>query len=556
MLTFPRLTASVPGSPLPRPAPWVLASVLATGLLAACGGDKAQTRDDPPPTQEAPAGTSATATGPTTTTPAATGEKKELTVLLTTDEHGWLEPFMDRAAGVRRGGVIEAYETFSSKERLGADDVVLLSGGDMWTGPYETTVLEGAPMVQAFNHMGYVAAAVGNHEFDFGVRVLEQRTGEMKFPLLAANVREAASGQRPAWAQSTTMIERNGIKIGIVGLTYEEATVVTDPKNLVGLEFLPYDEALRAEVPKLREQGADQIVVLIHDRLAAATRLAPVLRELGISVVAVGHAHNSDSFVDTAGTPGDTSDDIVFCNAGAYLRSYCRINVAYTDGKLSYRSVSVQQLARPITDTIAAPDPTLAKIISDAQKASERIGGEVLVKSDRTLKRNDRSLGQFITDSWLQALPYAQAAITNEGGIRQDLPKGKVRVRDIVSVLPFNNYLLVIEITGAQLREVLNKPESIQSGLRYTYRETPGGRVLLELSDKDGNVIADDQRVKVIVNDFMYRSGDGYPFLKMDRNPEETALDWREPILRALREMKRNNQKLDYKPDDRARLVE
>lgn len=550
MLIVPRPTVPAPGTPLTRRAPLVVASVLASALLVACGGDKAQTRDDPPPTGEQPA--ASTGGKPA----AASGEKKEITFLLTTDEHGWLEPFMDRAAGVRRGGVLEAYETFKTKERLGSDEVVLLSGGDMWTGPYETTVLEGEPMVKAFNYMGYSAAAVGNHEFDFGVRILEQRTTEMTFPLLAANIREAASGERPSWAKPSIILERNGLKLGIVGLTYEEAAIVTDPKNLVGLEFLPYDEALRAEVPKLREQGAEQIVVLIHDRLASATRLAPVLRELGVTVVAVGHAHNSDSFVDTAGTPADASDDIVFCNAGAYLRSYCRIDVAYTGGKMTYRSVSVQQLSRPITETLADPDPVLSKIIADAQKASDKIGSEVLVRSVRTLKRKDRSLGQFITDAWLQALPYAQAAITNEGGIRQDLPKGKVRVRDIVSVLPFNNYLLVIEITGAQLREVLNKPESIQSGLRYTYRETPDGRVLLELSDKDGNVITDDQRVKVIVNDFMYRGGDGYPFLKMDRNPEETALDWREPILRLLRELERSGEKLDYKTDDRARLVE
>jgi 5'-nucleotidase/UDP-sugar diphosphatase len=550
--TVPRPTVSAPAVTLSRRAPLVTASLWAAALLVACGGDSAQTRDDAPPTQ----GNAAASGGAQDAPAAASAEKQELTILLTTDEHGWLEPFMDRAAGVRRGGVIEAYDTWSNKERLRADDVLLLSGGDMWTGPYETTVLEGKPMVKAFNHMGYAAAAVGNHEFDFGIRVLEQRSAEMQFPLLAANVREAASGQRPAWCKASIMVERSGMKIGVVGLTYEEANIVTDPKNLVGLEFLPYDEALRAEVPKLRAQGAEQIVALIHDRLAAATRLAPVLRELGITVVAVGHAHNSDSFVDTGGTPSDTSDDIVFCNAGAYLRSYCRIDVGYVGGKLNYRSVSVQQLERPITETVADPDATLAAIVDEARKASDKIGSEVLVKSVRPLKVDDNSLGQFITDSWLQALPYAQAAITNAGGIRQDLPKGKVRVRDIVSVLPFNNYLLVIEISGKQLKEVLNMPEAIQSGLRYTYRETPEGRALLELSDKEGNVITDEQRVKVIVNDFMYRGGDGFPFLKMDRNPEETALDWREPILRSLRDMKRNGQKLDYKADDRARLVE
>ena len=185
------------------------------------------------------------------------------------------------------------------------------------------------------------------------------------------------------------------------------------------------------------------------------------------------------------------------------------------------------------------------QILDDAEASAAQIGGEVLVESTQRLDRGrDGALGQFVVDAWLENLPYAQVALTNAGGLRQDIDAGALRLRDIVSALPFNNYLLVVDMTGAELREVLSNPESVVGGVTYRWHDEPGGaRVVTSVLGKDGKAIADDAKLKVIINDFMYRGGDRYRFA--DREPEETAVDWREPLFRTLRAMKARGQKLD-----------
>jgi 2',3'-cyclic-nucleotide 2'-phosphodiesterase (5'-nucleotidase family) len=201
-----------------------------------------------------------------------------------------------------------------------------------------------------------------------------------------------------------------------------------------------------------------------------------------------------------------------------------------------------------------AADVELTRIVAAAEQSANLIGGEVLVENAKPLKRGaDGAMGQLIVDAWLQALPYAHAAITNAGGIRQDLAAGPVRMRDIVSVLPFNNYLLVVDLTGAQLKEVLASHESVAAGVRFTFKDGADARVLDGVTDAKGGAIRDDAHFKVVINDFMYRGGDRYRFQVYDPEPEETAIDWREPVLRKLREMGKANQKLDVAPDDRAR---
>jgi 2',3'-cyclic-nucleotide 2'-phosphodiesterase (5'-nucleotidase family) len=161
------------------------------------------------------------------------------------------------------------------------------------------------------------------------------------------------------------------------------------------------------------------------------------------------------------------------------------------------------------------------------------------------------SHGQVGVDAWLDALPYAQVALTNAGGLRQDIEAGPLRLRDVVSALPFNNYLLVVDMTGAELKEVLSYPESVVGGVTFHFHVEHGGtRIVTDVKDTKGNVIKDDAQLKVIINDFMYRGGDKYRFV--DREPEETAVDWREPIFRFLRDLKQKGGVLDHAPEARA----
>jgi 2',3'-cyclic-nucleotide 2'-phosphodiesterase (5'-nucleotidase family) len=507
----------------------------------------------PPPPAALPDETAATSTARAPDAP------RNLHVLFTTDEHGWLLPLKDEKEGVQRGGIVALYERFTKNEGYapgqGARDAgyVLLSAGDNWTGPYETTVLEGAPMVAAMSEMGYAASAVGNHEFDFGVRTLAERAKAARFPLLAANLVELASGNLPSWAKAFTIVEVGGTKLGVIGLTNVDSPVTSDPRHMTGLKFRGYVETLDEWAPKVKAAGADELVVLLHDSLSLAPELMPTFRKHHVRLVAFGHHHVAGEMIDDNGTP-DVDDDIVICNAGAYMRSYCRADLVFQGAKMTSRAVKLTTVEAPL-GTVVEGNATLMTIVTEAEKSANQIGGEVLVENARLLKRGvDGPLGQMIVDAWLEALPYAQVAVTNAGGLRQDLPAGPVRMRDVVSVLPFNNYLLVVDLTGAQLKEVLANEESVVSGLKFTYTVDAGkpGRVIQAVVGRDGKPIADDAKLKVVINDFMFRGGDRYKFQTYDAEPEETAIDWREPVLRALRDMGKAGKKLDVTADDRA----
>ncbi len=478
------------------------------------------------------------------------GRRVDLHIVFTADEHGWVLPWKDKAAGQMRGGVHSLAATLHAEGyHQGAAGWVLLSAGDMWTGPYESTVLEGAPMAATMKHLGYSAAAVGNHEFDFGTRVLAERQRGAGFPFLASNVIETNTGKLPAWAKPFTIVEvpvdgGGSIRVGVLGLGCVESPVTADVRHMAGLQFLPYAKALKRWLPELEANKPDVVVVIAHDAISALEPLVPILRAHHVRALAAGHEHRS-GIVIADNDNADADDDVIICNAGPYLRSFCRLDLSFDAGALVSHQQKIVQVERPIDAAPLVFDARLKEIVDQAEESAARIGGEVLVDNKQKLGRGrDGSLGQLVVDAWLEALPYAQVALTNAGGLRQDIEQGPLRLRDVVSALPFNNYLLVVDMTGAELKQVLGNPESVVGGLTFHFHdEHASTRVVTRLVDAQGQDIADTQQVKVIINDFMFRGGDKYRF--EDREPEETAVDWREPIFRLLRDMGQKGLALD-----------
>jgi len=138
-------------------------------------------------------------------------EKKILTVFYTNDEHGWMEPFDDLAGGA--SGMLGRWKEVEGYD--GKDSFLVLSGGDMWTGPAISSWFKGESMVNVMNAMGYDAAAIGNHEFDFTVEVLTNNMSKMNFPLLSANIKEKNSGNIPSFAKPY-LITKSGLNLIII----------------------------------------------------------------------------------------------------------------------------------------------------------------------------------------------------------------------------------------------------------------------------------------------------------------------------------------------------
>lgn len=475
----------------------------------------------------------------------------QLPILFTSDEHGWLQAHAQHEH--YEGGMANLLAFWRGAYDYKPEKFLTLSGGDCWTGPYISTVLHGAPMVQVMNQMGYDAQAIGNHDFDFGPDSLQQRATQAKFPLLAANLFSVGSQQRPAYAHSHAVIRVGPAKIGVIGLANIDTPIVTDPRNVAGLAFSPYAPALRRETAALHTLGVDEIVVVAHEEVENLLALVPLFRELGIHFVGSGHSHHRNLTLD----PGDNDkayDDVILCNPGAYGRGFCHLNLVFKNGQLESHSQSLEKIEGK---TASPPYPPAEDIVRTIQEASEQAaesGAELLVQSKKGLSMHDpaQRLGRIVADSWLQALPQAQIAITNEGGLRQDIDPGDVTMATLVGVLPFDNYLVLIDIKGAALLRALANPQTIAAGVRYTYTcDQNKQRKIIQAFDAKGQAIDPEKTYKLVVNEFIYRGGDRYKLREADPSPEETGLHWRDPVARYLRDLHKSGQTLDPLDDGR-----
>ncbi|MCK4724787.1 MAG: metallophosphatase, partial [Anaerolineales bacterium] len=216
------------------------------------------------------------------------GGQQEITVLYTNDEHGWMQGVQSGQGAAHLLGLLS--EEYGYQED---PSVILLSGGDNWTGPAISTWFEGQSMVEVMNEMGYSASVIGNHEFDFGLEALKQRITEADYPYLSANIRNKSDGEIPRdlGIEPFSIIEVNGIKVALIGLTTTLTPAVTNQANVADYDFIDYETALREFVPAVKEQGAELILVPSHICTWELAALAERVSDLGIAMLGGGHCN-------------------------------------------------------------------------------------------------------------------------------------------------------------------------------------------------------------------------------------------------------------------------
>jgi 2',3'-cyclic-nucleotide 2'-phosphodiesterase (5'-nucleotidase family) len=488
--------------------------------LSACAGSS------PPPQTGGPADP------PPSASAAAPSDPKtaHVVVIGISDFHGWLSPLEPKGFGKFYGGIANIGAMLAHKEKLDPASSIIVDNGDMWTGPTESTFLRGEPVIQAYNELGVTAVNIANHEFDFGTEVLKAREAEAHFPFLGANIAKAGTKERPAFAKPYTIVERDGVKVAIVGLSYEDTPHTTLATHVAGLEFRPYGEVLKEVVPEVKAQGAEAVVVLFHDTAQVIGEVLKTVPGLGITAVVAGQDHRkSDTTIE--GTP--------VVNPGPFGRSYVRFDVAVDrashQATVSYQIVDVSgEVAAPAFP----PAPKLVAVAEAARQKAQSLSSEVLGRLSIPLpvgSFGDSPLGNLIADSWLAAFPKADVAICNHGAIRQPLGAGPVTIGDLIGTIPFENNLYLVHLTGKQLKEQLAIDGPAVAGLTWKYKQTPKGRTVVGAVDKAGQPINDAKKYAVVINDFMYFGGDGYGFKDVDATPEDTGLSIREPLIRMLR---------------------
>ena len=434
--------------------------------------------------------------------------QNRITVLYTNDEHGWISGVEEDKSAAHLAGLWDG-EGHHDDEIL-----ILLSGGDNWTGPAISTWHKGASTVEVMNATGYDAAALGNHEFDFGIEALEDRIAQAEFPYLSANMRSRSTGQVPVdlGILPYTIIQKEGLNIGIIGLSSIQTPSLTNPDYVASFEFLPYRETLDEFIPRMRRDGAEVIFVIAHVCSDELTRLAWQLQSQDIAFMGGGHCH--EIFARRIA-------NTILISAGSRMEGYGRTQFEFNR---ETGQVRVLDFSNHINSG-GQPDLEIASIVDRWEAETDAELGETLGYLKIGIPRQSLLMEGLITNAWLEGFPEADVAVTNRGAIREGLPPGEISLAHIISVLPFNDTLVAVRLNGNQLIQIL---ERAKSPAYAGARPDVGGWVLT----RTGEPITREKLYTVLVNDFMYAGGDSYEELaEYDPNGVFTTIDWREPLV-------------------------
>jgi 5'-nucleotidase / UDP-sugar diphosphatase len=427
-------------------------------------------------------------------------EGQRIVILYTNDEHGWMRP-TDNYGGA--AGLVSLWQEQEGYTEDGP--FLILSGGDMWTGPAISTWFKGESMAEVMNAMHYDAAAIGNHEFDFKIPALRDRIAQSSFPFLSANIREKATGNMPDFAIPYIVKEVNDVKIGIIGLTSTSTPLTTFPDHVADYNFIPYTNALNEIVPQVKNDGAELLIVVGHICLSEMQALVATALNMGISVIGGGHCNE---------LVANVTNDVALIEGGYHMESYARLEIYFDTetNQVNSMTPSVHY------NTGGTADVQVKAVVDNWETQMNDTLSHVIGYADQTISDRSNEMYNMITDSWLITFPVADVSLTNIGGIRQSIPSGDITLATLVGVLPFENTIVELELTGQQLTDGI-------------YSLVVGGMTTnngFRLSD--GRAIHSDSTYTVLTTDYLYSRPD-YNFQYDDADPYRSGIHYRQPVI-------------------------
>ncbi len=442
---------------------------------------------------------------------------RTLRVLGMNDFHGALIKRPDANAG-NRGGAAElaAVVRAARVECAPVCTIILLNGGDLFQGTPVSNFAFGAPTAQALDLIGVDAHALGNHEFDWGQDTLRARMRDLRAPILGANV-TYADGTNVPWIPDDTLLVRDGVRIGVIGIADPATPRTTMARHVADLRFVDPAPVVRARAAALRARGAEVVLVVAHlggfcDRNNpddCRGEIFDMARALGpgvVDAIVSGHTHSEVRTV-VAGTP------IVQARVSARALGIIDLPLGAPVEGAAPRRPEV----RPVVSDSVTPDSTVAALVARAFARVEAQIMEPIVTTDVAWPREGEqyALGNLIADAQ-RAAGRGDIAVMNNGGIRVALRPGTIRWWDLFEVQPFANRLMVATVTGAELRtylEGLVARSTVSwhiSGATVDYDPTaPARQRLRRVVFADGAVLSDTKRYRVVLSDFLAGGGEG-----------------------------------------------
>lgn len=415
---------------------------------------------------------------------------------------------------------------------------LFLFAGDTISPSVESITYKGAQMIESWNTAGLDYATFGNHEFDFGPEVLRERMRESRFPWVAANVIDTKTGKPFGGAESFVIREFDGIKIGIIGLVLPETKTTSRPGPDV--DFLSPCETARKVIPDIHARGAKVVIALTHLSMREDKEVA---RCSDVDVIIGGHEHTLQESA-AGGAP------IFKMTAEARELGRIDLNISKTTGELE----SIDWEVIPVTGE-TKEDQAFAAIYRKYEGIlkglSQTVGRSRVALDARSAENRTRetNVGNLVAEAFRRGTG-ADVALMNGGSIRAEtiISPGALTKRDLLSILPFKNKVVKLEVTGATLHAALEHGVSTSAedaepgrflqvaGLRFTFdgSRPPGSRVVDVTVN--GQPLDENRKYSLATTNFLTDGGDGYAMLKGARlliSPEQGPSDF-EVLRRAV----------------------
>ncbi len=501
---------------------------------------------------------------------------RELSIFSINDFHGHIQaksptPLMPRLPDAQTGeikaqpaGGVAHLASAMAQLRQGREHSVFVAAGDLiGASPLLSSLLKDEPTLAAIGDLGLVASALGNHELDAGLRELQRKAqGECPaegcawpgfkgpgFPYLAANLLDAQTGK--SLLPSHVIKEVGGFKVAFVGAVTRDTPLVVVPKSIVGLRFADEADTLNALVPKLRAEGAQVLVAVMHEGATHTggandpSYACPSLQGRGVeiaqrldpayAIIISGHTHQAYTC---------KINGRLLVQAGSYggwvTESRLRLDA---QGKL----LSAEAVNHPVLQSVYTPNPAFVALVQRAAELTAAVRSKPVAVLERGAQRSspapfgDSTLGNLVADSQLayaQKRGPADLALMNPGGIRADLtvePGRSVTMSDLFAIQPFANELVAMTISGAQLRDLLLRqlPKGdaparllqVSSSLRYQWTQGSDGLPQLGEVTVGGRPLEDARDYRLVVNNFMAEGGDGQSVLRQGRDRVSIGVD-------------------------------
>ncbi|WP_299349890.1 bifunctional metallophosphatase/5'-nucleotidase [uncultured Shimia sp.] len=474
-----------------------------------------------------------------------------LTVLHTNDFHARFEPISKYDSGCSEDSNAEG-KCFGGSARLitavadaraRSNNSILVDGGDQFQGTLFYTYYKGQAAAEMMNKLGYDGMTVGNHEFDDGPEVLRGFMDAVDFPVLMSNADVSGEELLAGKLAKSTVIERGGEKIGLIGLTPEDTDELASPGPNV--TFSDPVAAVQGEVDKLTEMGVNKIIVLSHSGYGVDQHVAA--NTTGVDVIVGGHDNTYLSNTsDRAKGPYPTMvGNTAIVQAYAYGKFLGELNVTFNDAGEIIEATGEPIIMDASVEEDAGTKARIAELAGPLEEIRQRVVASAAdaIEGDRSVCRvQECAMGNLVADAMLDRVADqgVTIAIANSGGLRASIDAGEVTMGEVLTVLPFQNTLSTFEVSGqtvidalengvSQVEEVKGRFPQV-AGLKFTWdssKPANEGRVAEVMVMKDGAWAPIDPAATYILvsNNYVRGGGDGYKMFRSAANAYDYGPD-------------------------------